>query len=103
MARPVLATDALQRRNYRDVAVPTGGGIVIVVVVVVATGLVLLADANGWDLDRATVGPRAAVITAVLGLGFLGLLDDLAGAGQSGGFRGHLTELAKGRLTTGSL
>jgi UDP-N-acetylmuramyl pentapeptide phosphotransferase/UDP-N-acetylglucosamine-1-phosphate transferase len=103
LTRPVLATEALQRTNYRDAVIPTGGGIVIVIVVVVAEGVALLADANGWELDAATVAPRRMVTTAVLGLGFLGLLDDLAGTGQSGGFRGHLAQLAKGHLTTGSL
>jgi UDP-GlcNAc:undecaprenyl-phosphate/decaprenyl-phosphate GlcNAc-1-phosphate transferase len=39
----------------------------------------------------------------VLGLGALGLVDDLVGEGESGGFRGHLSALLRGRLTTGSL
>jgi UDP-N-acetylmuramyl pentapeptide phosphotransferase/UDP-N-acetylglucosamine-1-phosphate transferase len=47
-------------------------------------------------------GPaRSAIVLAAVGLGLLGLLDDLAGTGDARGFRGHLTALAKGRLTTG--
>jgi UDP-N-acetylmuramyl pentapeptide phosphotransferase/UDP-N-acetylglucosamine-1-phosphate transferase len=43
------------------------------------------------------------VLILALGLGLLGLLDDLAGAGESGGFAGHLRALRHGRFTTGSL
>jgi hypothetical protein len=42
-------------------------------------------------------------VLAAVGFSLLGLLDDLAGAGESGGFRGHLSSLARGRLTTGGL
>ena len=101
--RPVLAVPALQRTNYRDATLPTAAGLVVVLAAVAAQGVVILADAGGWSLQPATADTRAMVLVAVLGLGFLGLLDDLAGAGESGGFRGHLAALARGRLTTGSL
>ncbi len=101
--RPVLAIPALQRTNYRDHRLPTAAGLVIVLTVIAAQGVVILADAGGWSFDPATADTRAMVLVAALGLGFLGLLDDLAGAGQSGGFRGHLSALARGHLTTGSL
>ena len=101
--RPVLAIPALERTNYRDHTLPTAGGLVIVLAAIAAQGVVALADAAGWSFDPEWAPVRAQVLVLVLGLGFLGLLDDLAGAGQSGGFRGHLTALARGRLTTGSL
>lgn len=101
--RPVLAIPALERTNYRDHTLPTAGGLVLVLAAIAAQGVVALADAAGWSYEPGSAAVRAQVLVLVLGLGFLGLLDDLAGAGQSGGFRGHLTALARGRLTTGSL
>ena len=101
--RPVLAIPALERTNYRDQTLPTAGGLVLVLAAIAAQGVVALADAAGWSYEPGSAAVRAQVLVLVLGLGFLGLLDDLAGAGQSGGFRGHLTALARGRLTTGSL
>ncbi|MBL8779123.1 MAG: hypothetical protein JNK12_24580 [Acidimicrobiales bacterium] len=101
--RPVLAIPALERTNYRDHTLPTAGGLVIVLAAIAAQGVVALADAAGWSFDPEWAPVRAQVLVLALGLGFLGLLDDLAGAGQSGGFKGHLTSLARGRLTTGSL
>lgn len=101
--RPVLAIPALERTNYRDHTLPTAGGLVIVLAAIAAQGVVALADAASWSFEPEWAPVRAQVLVLVLGLGFLGLLDDLAGAGQSGGFRGHLTALARGRLTTGSL
>lgn len=101
--RPILAAPSLQRSNYRGATLPTAGGLVIVLAAVAAQGVVILADAGGWSFEPRTAATRQMVLVAVLGLGFLGLLDDLAGEGQSGGFRGHLTALVHGRLTTGSL
>ncbi|MCB1014799.1 MAG: hypothetical protein KDB10_06735 [Acidimicrobiales bacterium] len=101
--RPVLAVSALERTNYRDHRLPTAAGLVVVLAAVAAQGVVALADAAGWSFRPDGAAVRAQVLVLVLGLGFLGLLDDLAGAGQSGGFRGHLTALGRGRLTTGSL
>lgn len=94
--------DALRRSNYRGVALCTGVGTLIpatVLVVVAAGHLALLSTGRGpiWS----QLGRTAVLATAAFGL--LGLLDDVAGAGQSGGFRGHLSALAKGELTSGSV
>ncbi|HEY8547231.1 MAG TPA: hypothetical protein VIL36_19355, partial [Acidimicrobiales bacterium] len=43
----------------------------------------------------------ALAVPVAVGFALLGLLDDLGGEGQSGGFKGHLAELARGRMTTG--
>lgn len=44
---------------------------------------------------------RAAAVVATLGAAGFGALDDLGETGSSKGLRGHLGELARGRLTTG--
>jgi UDP-N-acetylmuramyl pentapeptide phosphotransferase/UDP-N-acetylglucosamine-1-phosphate transferase len=42
-------------------------------------------------------------VTAAMGFGLLGLLDDVAVDQDASGYRGHVTALARGRLTAGSL
>ncbi len=46
---------------------------------------------------------RAAAVLAVVGGGVFGAIDDLHETGKSKGLRGHLGELAHGRVTTGGL
>jgi UDP-N-acetylmuramyl pentapeptide phosphotransferase/UDP-N-acetylglucosamine-1-phosphate transferase len=46
---------------------------------------------------------RAAVLLAGAGGGLLGAYDDLAGSGGSRGFKGHLTALARGEVTSGAI
>jgi hypothetical protein len=46
---------------------------------------------------------RAGAAIAVGGAAAFGVVDDLAESGSSKGLRGHLRELARGRLTTGGL
>jgi UDP-GlcNAc:undecaprenyl-phosphate/decaprenyl-phosphate GlcNAc-1-phosphate transferase len=46
---------------------------------------------------------KAAAVVATLGGGLFGAIDDLHESGKSKGLRGHLGELAHGRVTTGGL
>jgi UDP-N-acetylmuramyl pentapeptide phosphotransferase/UDP-N-acetylglucosamine-1-phosphate transferase len=100
--REVFDAGVFARTNHRGAPVLTSVGIVIPITVTLLAGFLrvmqlLTQRAPGWD---QLVGPT---VTAALGFGLFGLLDDLAGTGQSGGFRGHLGALARGRVTTGAL
>jgi hypothetical protein len=55
----------------------------------------------GVTVASAPAGPAAVV--AALGGGAVGVVDDLATDATDKGFRGHLSALRRGRVTTGSL
>ena len=100
-----LAGAGMRRRNYagRRVAFPLGA-------VLVAASLVALAPLAPLD-DRADLDlldPELRRWFAyVVGVAFLGLLDDALGRGESvdsaRGWRGHAREVLAGRLSTGAV
>jgi UDP-GlcNAc:undecaprenyl-phosphate/decaprenyl-phosphate GlcNAc-1-phosphate transferase len=99
---PAFAADVFTRQNFRGRNLPTGAGVVLALVVLAGNAVLSLVDAAGTTPDgRLVTGMQLATVVAV-GFAFLGLLDDLGGVGQSGGFRGHLADLRHGRLTTGA-
>lgn len=98
----LFAADVLSRTNYRGRTLPTAVGVLVPVTVLAVAavsrlGLLAASRSPAWD---QLVG---ATLLAALGFGTLGLLDDVVGAGQSGGFRGHLRSLAGGSLTSGAV
>jgi UDP-N-acetylmuramyl pentapeptide phosphotransferase/UDP-N-acetylglucosamine-1-phosphate transferase len=103
MLRPTFAAPIFARENHRGLSVPTAAGLIIPLAVLASETALALAESLDWEPNAVTDAPRAAVLILALGLGLLGLLDDLAGAGESGGFAGHLGALRHGRFTTGSL
>ena len=96
-----LVAQGMVRDNYRgaQVAFPTGIALLIpaFVALVVVAPLYQLVDTDvledGFGL----------VLIYVFGIGFLGLVDDLAGSdtGQPRGWRGHFSALRSGRISTG--
>jgi hypothetical protein len=99
---PAFAVEVFRRENFRGRALPTAAGVIVALVVVVADAVVVVADAAGTDPDPALLVGLQVMTVAAVGFALLGLLDDLGGVGQSGGFKGHLQALAKGQLTTGA-
>lgn len=102
-ARTTFEAPVLQRRNHRGADVPVGAGIVAVLAVVTTVALMVVADVAGRTPEVGEVAGRTLALVATLGFGLLGMFDDLAAHGDDKGFRGHLTALARGRLTTGGL
>jgi UDP-GlcNAc:undecaprenyl-phosphate GlcNAc-1-phosphate transferase len=98
-----FAVPVFERSNYRERRLPTAVGVLVALVVLAVDAVVAVAVAAGAEPDTdAVVGLRLVTVAAV-GFGLLGLLDDLGGEGESGGFGGHLRSLASGRLTTGAI
>lgn len=103
LLRPTFAAPLFLRTNVRGVEVPTAAGVIVPLATLAVAAVAAVLDAAGLDLDTGAPRIASGALVAVAGFGLLGLLDDLAGAGESGGFRGHLAAAAGGRLTTGAL
>jgi UDP-N-acetylmuramyl pentapeptide phosphotransferase/UDP-N-acetylglucosamine-1-phosphate transferase len=102
LLRSLFERPALRRTNYRGADVATAGGLVLIAAVVVGE-VVMSGLARYAELDVEYRDARRAVVAAVVGFGFLGLLDDLTGDTSTTGYRGHMTALLRGQVTTGAL
>jgi len=94
---PDLARPGLQRVNARGRSVPTAGGLAPLASVLATAGLTGGRRRAAWRATAVACG----------GLGAAGLIDDVVGprggAGGPRGLGGHLGELRRGRLTTGTV
>lgn len=102
LLRDAFSASVFARLNVRGRTVPTGTGLVIALGAVAVEGIARAVAAAGANGDGDHLGRDLSVLLAV-GMALLGLFDDLGGVGESGGFRGHLLALARGRLTTGAV
>lgn len=103
MLRGAFDAPVFARQNVQDRTVPTAVGVVIMVGALAVEGVARVAEASGVDLRADTGTGRHLAVLLGLGMALLGMLDDLGGVGESGGFRGHLLALGRGRLTTGAV
>jgi len=89
----------LVRPNFRGEAIPASVGLTFLLVAGVFYG-VLSGGASGNSGDIRAFAPLFLLVA--LGFGVLGLIDDVWGArADGGGFRAHLKQAARGKLTTG--
>ncbi|UDY36249.1 hypothetical protein [Dermatobacter hominis] len=102
LSEGAFAVPALERTNYRGATLYTAIGVVIpvtVLLVVAIVRLVLAAEDAWYSWDQLS----STTLILVIGFALLGLLDDVAGVGQSGGFRSHVGALRRGRVTSGMI
>jgi UDP-GlcNAc:undecaprenyl-phosphate/decaprenyl-phosphate GlcNAc-1-phosphate transferase len=89
------------RENYRGRRLPFPAGWLIVAAAAVA--LVVLAPLQEIaDADDVLQPELGLVAVYVLGVGLLGLVDDVF-SGESRGWRGHARAVAEGKFATGAL
>lgn len=99
----VLAAPSLARTNFRGEPIATAAGLAAILTVLIVEAVVMVSSSVSPALDdRLSVGSRIATVVVALGLGGLGLLDDLVGDRSTRGVRGHLGALLRGKPTTGS-
>jgi len=101
--RDLFAAPALQRENHRGARLPTAGGLLIVLAVLLVEAARAVIGAIGVGDEPGLDTPRSLVLFAVFAFALLGLIDDLLANGEARGFRGHVGEALRGRLSTGFL
>lgn len=101
-----LERRGLVKENYRGAMVAFPAGLAAVAASLIALGPAAIADhASDGDVWPAIGAPVGIVGMAlyVLGVAVLGLIDDLIGAGDERGWRGHARATAAGGFSPGLL
>lgn len=100
-----MARSGLVRENYRGARVAFPAGAVIVACSLLALAPLAILDDRA-DLDLLDPELRRWAVY-VLGIAFLGLLDDALGRGSAAdtarGWRGHARAIARGSFSTGAI
>ena len=94
----------IRRPNYRGILVPTGLGIAVVIGTAGGAGLAAFVHVLEPGAPSPSIGLLVSVPLLLLAFGFglLGLFDDVA-AQEQRGWRSHLPDLGRGRITPGTL
>jgi UDP-GlcNAc:undecaprenyl-phosphate/decaprenyl-phosphate GlcNAc-1-phosphate transferase len=101
-----LERRGLVRENYRALRVAFPAGLAAVAASLIALGPVAIADhasdGDVWPPIGAPVG-IVGIVLYVLGVAVLGLIDDVIGAGDARGWRGHARATVAGGFSPGLL
>jgi len=97
---PVIEHPFLKRDNFLGREIPGSVGFVFSLSYVLVYVLVIVFEK---ERPLVWIGPKESLLILVLGMCFLGLLDDLLGSRETRGFKGHVREAVRRRFTTGFL
>lgn len=98
-AEPVFRKFGLMKTNYAGRNIPCSVGILFIPVF--TAGYI-----SAYEFIKDGISPEStsillAMIMMITGMAFVGFVDDVAGSGKERGFKGHLSALLKGKLSTG--
>jgi len=94
LVRLLLAKLGMVRPNFQGTPIPVGFGLVILLWSAPILALLMPLDPRGHLQIKA-------YLAVLVGMGLLGLLDDLKGDRRAAGLRGHLRAFLHGEITTG--
>ncbi|MGH2786063.1 MAG: hypothetical protein ACRDJ1_12435 [Actinomycetota bacterium] len=99
-----IPSSRIERRNYRGIRVPTGLGIAVVIGFAGGVGLAAFIHVIAREAPSPSIALLAAfpLLMLAFGFGLLGLFDDVAEQ-ERRGWRSHVPDLARGRITPGTL
>lgn len=92
----MLKEAGVVEKNFRDEIIPIGMGLLYVI----TSPILLIISGKVLDLDTNVT---LNLVIGILGIGIIGLVDDLLGDKNAKGFKGHVRALLGGKLTTGGL
>lgn len=96
---PIFENYGLQKINYTGRIIPCSVGVLFIPVFFV--GYLASYDFIKDSLDPGSRALLLAMVILVSGMAFVGFVDDVAGNGKERGFRGHISALLKGNISTG--
>ena len=101
-----LERRGLVRENYRGASVAFPAGVAAVAASMIALGPSAIgdqaSDGDVWPAIGAPIG-IVGMVLYVVGVAVLGLIDDVLGAGDERGWRGHARATAAGGFSPGLL
>lgn len=95
------------KENYAGRKIFSLGGLVLIFTIILCSGMLSFwyFPSSGFrsDYNQIVYQVPVQLILIMLGFGFVGLLDDLFGSKDHQGFKGHISALLKGKITTGAI
>jgi UDP-GlcNAc:undecaprenyl-phosphate GlcNAc-1-phosphate transferase len=90
----------LERPNFQGRKIPVGFGFILTIVTVLICLLSTVLALKSGDSDALSQAVLAFPVTVLI-FGVIGLIDDIYGTREAGGFLGHIGLLRQGKLSTG--
>ncbi|ABR48672.1 conserved hypothetical protein [Alkaliphilus metalliredigens QYMF] len=101
--RQLLIESGMIGKNYENKEIPVGMGLLLIPIMTIQLFLIQAIYPFYFKVERFQLNVLLLFFIGILMMAFLGLLDDTVGSRDTLGFKGHLGQLVRGRLTTGGL
>lgn len=95
------------KENYSDKSISSLGGLIVIGALLISAtvfGFFPKSFYNGkGDVSGPIYQAPISLLLIVIGFALLGLIDDIFGDKEHQGFKGHISALLKGKITTGAI